>query len=155
MPEITSTAAPFADLPSALVDEVLQRTDAVGLHLLKSFEHVRTERANLRGNLSKSGLLCRDGDIEYPPIPSTCGIDGSYAVERLLTTDLAAAAAVAVEGLTPPSETRFWEQPRHQVIVEAETHDEATSSILRGVMITMELTLAAKAPHAVVFLDGS
>lgn len=155
MPETVTSPAPFADLPSALVDEVLQRTDAVGLHLLKSFEHVRTERKNLRADLSNSGLLCRDGELEYPPIPSTCGVDGSYAVERLLTTDLAAAAAVAVEGLTPPSEKRFWEQPRHNVVIEAETHDEATSGILRGVMITMELMLATKAPHDVVFLDGS
>jgi hypothetical protein len=155
MIETVLNAAPFADLPSALVEEVLQRTDAVGQHLLKSFEHVRAERKTLRGDLSGNGLLCRDGEIEYPPIPSTCGVDGSYAVERLLTTDLAAAAAVAVEGLTPPSEKRFWEQPRHLVIVEAETHDDATNGILRGVMITMELLLAAKAPHDLVFLDGS
>ncbi len=155
MTETVSNPAPFGDLPSALVDEVLQRTATVGQHLLKSFEHVRAERKTLRGDLSGNGLLCRDGELEYPPIPSTCGVDGSYAVERLLTTDLAAAAAVAVEGLTPPSEKRFWEQPRHLVIVEAETHNEATNGILRGVMITMELTLAAKAPHDIVFLDGS
>lgn len=80
---------------------------------------------------------------------------GGEAVERLLTTDLAAAAAVAVEGLTPPSEKRYWEQPRHQVSVEAETHNESTGSVLRGLMMTMELVLAAKAPHEVVFLDGS
>ena len=131
MTETVSNPAPFGDLPSALVDEVLQRTATVGQHLLKSFEHVRAERKTLRGDLSGNGLLCRDGELEYPPIPSTCGVDGSYAVERLLTTDLAAAAAVAVEGLTPPSEKRFWEQPRHLVIVEAETHNEATNGILR------------------------
>jgi hypothetical protein len=155
MPEALLSPAPFADLPSALVDEVLQRTGAVGEQLLKSFEHVRTERKTLRESLRQSGLLLRDGDIEYPPIPSTCGIDGSYAVERLLATDLSAAAAVAVEGLTPPSEKRFWEQPRHQVTVEAETHNEASGGILRGIMITMELMLATKAPHEIVFLDGS
>jgi len=133
----------------------MQRTDEVGRALLQSFEHVRSERVTFRTKLQQSGQLGRDTDLEYPPIPSTCAVDGSYAVERLLTTDLAAAAAVAVEGLTPPSEKRFWEQPRHQVAIEAETHNEATNSVLRGVMMTMELSLATKAPHDVVFLDGS
>jgi hypothetical protein len=147
--------SPFTDLPGALVEEVMQRTDEVGRSLLQSFQHVRRERATFRTKLQQSGRLGRDTDLEYPPIPSTSAVDGSYAVERLLTTDLAAAAAVAVEGLTPPSEKRFWEQPRHQVAVEAESHNEATGSILRGLMMTMELSLAAKAPHDVVFLDGS
>lgn len=147
--------SPFADLPGALVEEVMQRTDEVGCILRQSFEHVRSERVTFRTKLQQSGRLGRDAELEYPPIPSTCAVDGSYAVERLLTTDLAATAAVAVEGLTPPSEKRFWEQPRHQVTVEAETHNEATNSVLRGLMITMELSLATKAPHEVVFLDGS
>jgi len=155
MTEPSPAPSPFSDLPGALVEEVMQRTDEVGRTLLQSFEHVRSERATFRNKLQQSGRLARDTDLEYPPIPSTCGVDGSYAVERLLTTDLAATAAVAVEGLTPPSEKRFWEQPRHLVTVEAETHNEATNSVLRGVMMTMELSLATKAPHDVVFLDGS
>jgi hypothetical protein len=155
MTEQSSDPNPFTDLPGALVEEVMQRTDEVGRALLQSFEHVRSERVTFRTKLRQSGRLARDADLEYPPIPSTCAVDGSYAVERLLTTDLAATAAVAVEGLTPPSEKRFWEQPRHQVTIEAETHNEATNSVLRGVMMTMELSLATKAPHDIVFLDGS
>lgn len=155
MPDENQTPTPFTDLPGALVEEVMQRTKDVGRSLLHSFEHIHTERAAMRDRLRQSGLLGRDGELEYPPIPSTCAVDGSYAVERLLTIDLAAAAAVAVEGLTPPSEKRYWEQPRHQVIVEAETHHEATGSVLRGLMMTMELSLASKAPHEVIFLDGS
>ena len=155
MIEQNPTPTPFADLPGALVEEVMQRTEEVGRHLLQSFDHIRNERQTFRTKLQQSGLLRRDAELEYPPIPSTSAIDGSYAVERLLTTDFAAAAAVAVEGLTPPSEKRFWEQPRHQVYVEAETHNEATNSVLRGLMITMELALATKAPHDLIFLDGS
>ena len=155
MTEQSPDPSPFTDLPGALVEEVLRRTDEVGRSLLQSFEHVRSERVSFRTKLQQSGRLGRDTDLEYPPIPSTCAVDGSYAVERLLTTDLAAAAAVAVEGLTPPSEKRFWEQPRHQVSVETEAHNEATGSVLRGLMMTMELSLAAKAPHDIVFLDGS
>jgi hypothetical protein len=87
--------------------------------------------------------------------PTSCGIDGSYAVERLLSTDLAVAAAVAVEGLTPPTETRFWAQPKHHCIVKAVPHYNATSWVLRAIMMCMEMDLATKAPHDVILLDGS
>lgn len=73
--------------------------------------------------------------MPYVPVPTTCGIDGSCAIERLLASDLVAAAAVAVEGLTPPSETRHWPEPRHQVWVETEVHEAETGTILRAVMI--------------------
>jgi len=144
---------PFADLPAALVQEVLNRTEGLSRALLDSFEQVRARRAEWRGQLNMAGLLRRESELAYVPIPTTCGVDGSYAIERLLATDLVAAAAVAVEGLTPPSETRYWPEPRHQVLVEIEAHDSDTGIILRAIMIGMEL--AANAPHEVVFLDGS
>jgi hypothetical protein len=50
------------------------------------------------------------------------------AIERLLAVDLVAVGAVAVEGLTPPSEARYWPEPRHSVYVDTETHDADTSS---------------------------
>lgn len=146
---------PFGELPAALVDEVLKRTQDLGQRLLQNFEHVRERRQAWRDSLQQSGLLRRDAELLYPPIPTTCGVDGSYAVERLLASDLVAAAAVAVEGLTPPSETRYWPEPRHFVWVETEAHEAETGTILRALMIGMELALARQAPHEVVFLDGS
>lgn len=146
---------PFADLPAALVEEVLERTGDVGRALLKSFREMRQQRAAWRAGLEAANLLQRESDLEYVPIPTTCGVDGSYAVERLLATDFVAAAAVAVEGLTPPSETRHWPEPRHQVTIKTEPHDADTGTITRAVMMGMELELAAQAPHGVVFLDGS
>jgi len=146
---------PFGELPAALVDEVLKRTEDLSQKLLGDFEQVRTRRQEWREDLKQAGLLHRDAEVPCMPIPTTCGVDGSYAVERLLTNDLVAAAAVAVEGLTPPSERRHWPEPRHQVWVEAEAHEAETGTILRALMIGMELELASQAPHEVVFLDGS
>lgn len=146
---------PFAELPAALVDEILQRTEDLSTELLQDFEQVRANRQQWRGQLVDGGLLRRDSELAYVPIPTTCGVDGSYAVERLLATDLVAAAAVAVEGLTPPSETRHWPEPRHQLYIETEAHESETGTILRALMIGMELLLALNAPHDVVFLDGS
>ncbi len=150
-----SVERPFGELPAALVDEVLKRTEDLSQKLLSDFEQVRARRQEWRESLERAGLLRRDAELPYMPIPTTCGVDGSYAVERLLASDLVAAAAVAVEGLTPPSETRHWPEPRHLVWVETEAHEAETGTILRALMIGMELELASQAPHEVVFLDGS
>ncbi len=146
---------PFGELPAGLVDEVLRLTEELSQKLLDEFEQVRAHREAWRDTLKRKGLLRRDAEIPYMPIPTTCGVDGSHAVERLLANDLVAAAAVAVEGLTPPSETRHWAEPHHLVWVQIETHEAETSTILRALMIGMELILAVQAPHEVIFLDGS
>lgn len=150
-----SLERPFAELPTALVEQLLQNSQALGQKLRRDFEYVRTLRQEWRKRLEEAGWLHREAELPYTPIPTSCGVDGSYAVERLLASDLVAAAAVAVEGLTPPSETRYWPDPRHSVWIEVEPHEAETSAILRAVMMGMELKLAAQAPHEVVFLDGS
>ncbi|MFZ5541692.1 MAG: DNA double-strand break repair nuclease NurA [Pseudomonadota bacterium] len=146
---------PFADLPAALVEEVLGQTAAVAEGLLASFQQVRADRSALRDQLVRSGLVRSESALGYPPLPTTCATDGSYAIERLLTTDLAAAAAVAVEGLTPPSEKRHWDLPRHKTFIAAEPHQEDTATVLRAVMLGEELRLATGAPHEVVMIDGT
>lgn len=147
--------APFSELPASLVDEVLNRTEQISRELLESFETLRQNKTELRKQLKDSGLLQRDTNLPWVHIPTSCGIDGSYAVERLLAIDLVATGALAVEGLTPPSETRYWPEPNHLIYVDTEAHDADTGSILRGIMIGMELELASHAPHDLVFLDGS
>ncbi len=146
---------PFADLPAALVEEVLKQTTSVGDLLLETFRQVKEERAIRRQALSDRGFILSESTLGYPPLPTTCATDGSYAIERLLTTDLAAAAAVAVEGLTPPSERRHWEQPWHTTFVSAEVHHADTATVLRAVMLGNELLLATRAPHDLVMLDAT
>ncbi|RMD64135.1 DNA double-strand break repair nuclease NurA [Candidatus Parcubacteria bacterium] len=149
------TERPFAELPAALVEEMLAQTKPLSQQMQSDFERLRAERHGYRNTLEKSGILRREGDLPAVPVPTTCGVDGAYALERLVATDLVIAAAVAVEGLAPPSETRFWPEPRHRSYVSTETHDEETGTLARAVMIGMELELASQAPHDVVFVDGS
>lgn len=137
------------------MDEVLDQTSDVARALLASFQEVSVERDALRAKLAESGLVISESSLGYPPLPTTCATDGSYAIERLLTTDLAAAAAVAVEGLTPPSEKRHWELPRHKSLVAAEPHMEDTATVLRAVMLGEELRLVTDAPHDLLMLDGT
>jgi len=152
---MTFDHSPFVDLPAALVQEVLDQSASVAEGLLADFLKLRTNREDLRKRFMQSGLVISESTLGYPPLPTTCGTDGSYAIERLLTTDLVAAAAVAIEGLTPPSEKRCWEQPRHRTFMAAEAHVEDTATVLRAVMLGEELCLATTAPHDLVMVDGT
>ena len=146
---------PFAELPEALVEEMLSKSEEVGNSLYASFKEIEKNREYWRKELSNNGFLKRASEIGYSGIPTTCGVDGSYAVERLLSIDFVACAAVAVEGLTPPSEKRHWEKPHHRVFIGPEKHNPDSASIIRGLMMEMEIELAVKAPHDIIFLDGS
>jgi len=143
----------FADLPAALVEEVLGGATQVGAHLLNDFKRMRQDKTALRQTLENVNLIGQEADLPSPHIPTTCATDGSYAIERLLAADLAATAAVAVEGLTPPSETRHWDAPHHRTFVRAEVHHDSTQTVLRAVMLGHELELATAAPHDLVLLD--
>jgi len=146
---------PFAELPTALVQEMLNHTKDLSGEIATSLQEVRTQRMTWRTQLENNRLLKREAELSYVSTPTTCGVDGAFAIERLLSTDIIAAAAVAVEGLTPPSDTRFWPEPYHQVYFETEAHDADSGSVARAVMMGMELELAVNAPHDIVFLDGS
>ena len=79
-------SAPFAELPAALVDEVLGQTSAVARELLDSFRQVREERAALRGKLEGSGALIADSSLGYPPAPTTCAA-GRFIRHRAASHD--------------------------------------------------------------------
>jgi hypothetical protein len=150
-----SQPGPFYDLPAALLDAILDESAGLTVELLASFHRSREETERAREQLRVAGWLGNDADLGFPPVPTCCGIDGSYAIERMLTTDLAGCAAVAMEGLTPPSETRHWRDPHYRLHIHTEPHHEDTDSVLRALMIGFELLLASEAPHDVVMLDAT
>lgn len=150
---MATDSSPFADLPAALVDEVLAKAAAAGGELLANFRRVQAERVQYRQFLVDRELVLHESVLGYPPLPTTCAADGSYAIERLLSADLATAAAVAVEGLTPPSEKRHWDRPHHATFVHVEPHHAETATVLRSLMLGHELLLATRAPHDLVMLD--
>jgi len=145
----------FAELPEALVEEMLSKSHSLGDAIYANFKEIQSNKERMKKQLQDKKILRNDAELGYPGIPTTCGVDGAYAVERLLAIDFAVGAAVAIEGLTPPSEKRYWPTPHHIPFVTSIKHDSDTGTILRGLMITMESELAAKAPHDIVFLDGS
>ena len=159
-----SAAAPFADLPQAMVREMLGSSRRLAGGLAADISSMRSMRSSVRESLAP--LLGRDSDLPGPKSPpSTAGIDGSHCAERMLATDIVAMGAVAVEGLGTRRSSaggggagparRLWPRPRHFVHVESLAHDDANPVSARAVMSAMEVQLASLAPHDVVFVDGS
>lgn len=147
---------PFAELPAALVDDILQQSESRGTKMLGVFNDLLSKRTSLRQQLESSGLIRKESELPAVQLlPTVCATDGAYAIEKLLAADLVVAVAAAVEGLTPPSELRHWQDPKHGSFVEIEPHNANTGTLLRTIMVGMELVLASKAPHDVVLLDGS
>ena len=147
--------SPFEDLPAALLDEILGNTTTVARNIVTSFNEVAEERDSLRARLVNSGMLMNEAALGLAPPQSTCAADGSYAIERLLATDLAVTAAVVVEGLAAPSEAFHWDRPYHRIFVASEPHFQETPALLSAVMLGEELRLLAKAPHDLPMLDGT
>lgn len=142
-------------LPQAMVSELLLKGEEMSINLLSALESLNEKRDEYRKQLKDGGILLRDADLPAVTPPTTCGVDGANIVERLLAVDLIACCAVAIEGLTPPSEKRYWEDIRHRTFIHNEVHNDSTNIIVSGIMWQLELDLASSAPHDIVFVDGS
>jgi hypothetical protein len=147
---------PFDELPESLVEEMLSECSCLSGKIVQAFQKLNENKSQLRTRLIENKRLAKDTDyISTYNFPTTCGVDGSYSIEKMLSTDIIAMAAVAVEGLIPPTEKRFWPKPRHFSKIINAPHNEATTVVARAIMMCMELDLASKAPHDVVFVDNS
>ncbi len=144
----------FADLPDALVRDLLAKAVPVAEGVSRNLQALRDAHALLYTEARNHRLICRKADLDVPREPSVVGVDGSYQVHRLTALDLCAAAAVAVEG-TSKEAVRHWPEPYHDMWVDGLPHCIDTVGVLRGMMVSMEMALAAKSPHGLVLLDGS
>ena len=144
----------FSDLPDALVRDLLDVAIPVSEKARRWFNQLRASRDELRRSAQQESLVLRKSDLDVTREPSVVGIDGSYQLHRLTSVDLCAAAAVGVEG-TAKEARRHWQEPYHRFWAETTSHDDDTTQLLRGIMVSMELELALNAPHDLVLLDGS
>jgi hypothetical protein len=144
----------FADLPDALVRDLLATAIPVAEGVAENLRRLRGDRERLIAEARRQGLIMRKADLDIPREPSVVGVDGSYQIHRLTAIDLCAAAAVAVEG-TSKEAVRHWPEPYHEMWVQGLPHRIDTVGVLRGMMVSMEMLLASNAPHDLVLLDGS
>jgi hypothetical protein len=152
MNEVDSPA--FLEIPASLVEQMLQKTNEIGGILQSSLRDINNKREKFRLQLKQIGLL--DNDIKFRDIRPlvSCGIDGAYAIDRLLGTDLLFAAAVGVEGISELQKGNL-NASNHDVFVNPEKHNPENMIAARAIMIEMEIKLAANAPYDIVYLDGS
>ena len=144
----------FLEIPASLVEQMLQKTNEIGEILQSSMHDINRKREKFRLQLEQIGLL--DNDINFgntKPLVSG-GVDGAYAVDRLLGTDLLFAAAVGVEGINELENGKRI-APNHDVFVYPEKHNPENMISARAIMLEMEIKLAANAPYDIVYLDGS
>ena len=144
----------FLEIPASLVEQMLQRTNEIGDILQSSMHDINRKREKFRLQLEQIGLL--DNDINFGNIKPLVsgGVDGAYAVDRLLGTDLLFAAAVGVEGINELENGKRI-APNHDVFVYPEKHNPENMISARAIMLEMEIKLAANAPYDIVYLDGS
>ena len=88
----------FADLPDALVRDLLAKAAPVAEGVSQNLQALRDARARLYTEARNHRLICRKADLDVRREPSVVGVDGSYQVHRLSALDLCAAAAFAVKG---------------------------------------------------------
>ncbi len=144
----------FSDLPDALVRDLLESSIPVAEEVRNRFGRLQSMRSDLRNTAQQMSLVRRKSDLEVTREPSVAAIDGSYQIHRLTSIDLCASAAIGVEGTSKEAQ-RHWQEPRHRFWAKATPHNEATTLLLRGLMISMEMELASETPHDLVLLDGS
>ena len=151
-PAVHYDAAPLG-LPAVLVEDILRKNEAASASLVDSIRRVQESAGPIRAWLKGEDML-RAGPGDDGDAATTCGIDGSYVLDHMLTTSVVACAAVAVEGFVPPRHDGFW-PVKHRSHVGVEAHSAETTVMVRGLMRMMEAELAAAAPHDVVLFDGS
>lgn len=149
------TNFPFSDIPASLVEELLSKTTQIGNDIFNSINTIKKKKYYFRSQLYKSNILSNDSEIKTQFLTS-CAVDGAYAIERLLGSDLIAIGTVGVEGLNSSDKKEGkWQSPNHSVFINTEKHDPENMIAARGLMIEMEINLAANSPYDLVFLDGS
>jgi NurA domain len=146
--------ATFADLPDALVRDLLRQAEPMARTVANELGAMSQARQQMREQARSANLIRRKADLEVTREPSVAGVDGSYQVHHLTAFDLCATAAVAIEG-TIKEERRHWREPYHDMWTQCLPHELDTVGALRALMVAMELKLATDAPHDLVLLDGS
>jgi hypothetical protein len=146
---------PRIELPGIIMDATLSNVEQISDGIYDSLKVIKDNRGKIRKELEEKGIIRKDTDIRESVIPTACGVDGSDAVESLFMVDIVGCAAVTAEGFSPSPEKQYWDKPYHTVFIDYDRHSSDPKTVIRGIMMEMEIELAAKAPHDIVFIDGS
>ncbi len=142
----------FGDLPDALINELLTRSDEVTKRARESVDARIDERDGLRSRALRLGLISTVEDLEDMPFKSVAAVDGSPALVRLAAFELAGAAALAVDGLGGDTAENNLPYDFDIHITDPIAH---AREIAYGLMFCMEYEIARKIERDLVMLDGT
>ncbi len=142
----------FGDLPDALINELLERSENIAEKAGRSVSARIDERDQLRERAMQIGLITRLEDLSDMPQKSVVAVDGSVAVIRLAAFELAAAAALAVDGLGWNSEGT---KPPYEFETLITDPMSRANEITYGLMFCMEYEVAGTVDRDLVMLDGA
>lgn len=141
---MSSTDSNIAAKMANLGRQLAGRVDQEFATLVNAKEHLREE-------LVASGDILRY-ESTVPDLPkSMCAVDGARIREQVYAVDLLYACAAAADA-------RFvTEKPKVEPLVWADAfrHMDGTEALVQTAMGALEVTVASRAPHEVVALDGS
>lgn len=117
----------------------------------KSFEPLVTNRSRLRKALKADGRIYPFPATPDRPVPSMAAIDGARVREQMYAADLLVAVAGVANARTAetaiPVASSTW--------ADIVPHTSGTDRLSEAAMCAQEVTVAARAPHAIRILDGS
>ncbi len=144
----------FLEIPASMVEEMLEKTNEVGIIINDSINNIRNNKNRYRKELQNSIHNINDSANQNTDL-STCGIDGAYVVERLLGTDLLFSCGLVTEGLFSRSKNTDFSPTNYEVFVYPEKHDVENAILARAIMLQMEIKLAGNALYDIIYMDGS
>ncbi len=142
----------FGDLPDALINALLTRSEDVTERARKSVGDRIDERDILRERAVHQGLISKIDDLTVMPPKSVAAVDGAYVVNRLASFELTSGAALAVHGIGKLNEGSDIPYEFDTALTDLIRHDE---EIARGWMFCMEYDVAARTEIDLIMLDGA
>ena len=142
----------FGDLPDALINELLTRSEEVTRRARESVGTRIDERQDLRSRAKQLGLISQSDDLTDMPPKSVAAVDGSIALIRLAAFELGAAAALAVDGLGGDvSEDKL----PYEFEIHITDPIARAREIVYGLMFCMEYETVRNVDRDLVLLDGT
>ena len=151
--ESASSNTPFLEIPASMMEKMLEKTNEVGIIINDSINNIKRNTAKYRSDLQN--LIRRVNNRPLSDDFSTCGVDGSYVIERLLGTDLLFACALVCQGINSNSKNELNVPSNYEVFVRPEKHDAENVILARAIMLQNEIKLASNASNDIVYMDGS
>ncbi len=144
----------FGDLPDALINALLTRSDEVGKKAKKHVDGQVRAQGSLRKRAIELGLVKQLPDLSSAPAESVVAVDGSVVSKRLASFDFNSAAALAVDGMGSDAPANV---PRHDIAVHVTNPLPYGSEVAYALMFCLEYNIASTETNhrKLVLLDGA